>query len=93
MPLGRRAGQRLRFFTGFSGWAPGQLQRELALEAWLVLPVTEEILFRDDTQPFSEQDETVLRQISPIFAIALSNMVRGADEEQAVHPPDVPQWR
>ncbi|HUQ25600.1 MAG TPA: YqgE/AlgH family protein [Burkholderiales bacterium] len=43
-------GQRLRFFTGFSGWAPGQLQRELRLDAWFVMPVTEEILFRADTR-------------------------------------------
>ncbi len=43
-------GQRMRFFTGFSGWAPGQLQRELALDAWVVMPVTEEILFRADTR-------------------------------------------
>ena len=48
--LPTRPGQRLRFFTGFAGWAPGQLQRELALDAWLVLPVTEEILFRADTR-------------------------------------------
>jgi putative transcriptional regulator len=44
------AGQRLRFFTGFSGWAPGQLQREMQLDAWFVLPVTEELLFRADTR-------------------------------------------
>ena len=43
-------GQRLRFFTGFSGWAPGQLQRELQLDGWFVLPVTEELLFRADTR-------------------------------------------
>jgi putative transcriptional regulator len=43
-------GQRLRFFTGFSGWAPGQLQRELELDGWFVLPVTEELLFRADTR-------------------------------------------
>lgn len=43
-------GQRLRLFNGFSGWAPGQLQRELQLDAWFVLPVTEEILFRADTR-------------------------------------------
>lgn len=48
--LPSRPGQRLRFFTGFSGWAPQQLQRELRLGAWFVLPVTEEILFRDDTR-------------------------------------------
>lgn len=43
-------GQRVRFFTGFSGWAPGQLQRELRLDGWFVLPVTEEMLFRADTK-------------------------------------------
>ena len=48
--LPSRPGQRLRFFTGFSGWAPNQLQRELQLDAWFVLPVTEEILFRADTR-------------------------------------------
>jgi len=45
-----RPGQRLRFFMGFAGWAPNQLQRELQLDAWFVLPVTEEILFRADTR-------------------------------------------
>jgi putative transcriptional regulator len=40
----------LRFFTGFSGWAPNQLQNELQLDGWFVLPVTEEILFRVDTR-------------------------------------------
>lgn len=45
-----RPGQRVRFFTGFSGWAPGQLRRELELDAWFVQPVTEELLFRADTR-------------------------------------------
>lgn len=48
--LPSRPGQRLRFFTGFSGWAPNQLQNELQLDGWFVLPVTEEILFRVDTR-------------------------------------------
>ena len=48
--LPSQRGQRLRFFTGFSGWAPGQLQRELQLDAWFVLPVTEGVLFRAETR-------------------------------------------
>ena len=48
--LPSRPGQRLRFFAGFSGWAPNQLQREMQLDGWFVLPVTEEILFRADTR-------------------------------------------
>jgi putative transcriptional regulator len=48
--LPSQRGQRLRFFTGFAGWAPGQLQRELQLDGWFVLPVTDELLFRADTR-------------------------------------------
>lgn len=48
--LPSQRGQRLRFFTGFSGWAPGQLQNELQLDAWFVLPVTEGVLFRAETR-------------------------------------------
>lgn len=48
--LPSRPGQRVRFFKGFAGWAPGQLQRELQLDSWFVLPVTEDVLFRKDTR-------------------------------------------
>lgn len=40
---------RSRFFAGFSGWAPGQLESEIADARWHVLPVSEDLLFRDDT--------------------------------------------
>ncbi len=40
---------KLRLFMGFSGWAPGQLQAELARRDWYVLPVTEDLLFRNNT--------------------------------------------
>lgn len=48
--LPTRPGQRVRFFAGFAGWAPGQLQGELQLDGWFVLPVTEDVLFRADTR-------------------------------------------
>ena len=38
-----------RLFAGFAGWAPGQLQSELAREDWFVLPASAGVLFRDDT--------------------------------------------
>jgi len=43
-----RPGRRL--FAGFSGWMPSQLQNELARDAWYVLPATEELVFRTETQ-------------------------------------------
>lgn len=40
---------RHRLFSGFSGWAPRQLEQELRRDSWHVLPVSEELLFREDT--------------------------------------------
>lgn len=42
-------GQRYRLYAGFSGWAPRQLEGELARDGWYVLPANEELLFRKDT--------------------------------------------
>jgi len=41
-------GAELRFFVGYAGWAPGQLERELRFDSWHVLPASEEIVFADD---------------------------------------------
>ena len=44
-----------RLFMGFSGWAPGQLESELAREGWFVLPASAEILFRKDSSGMWEE--------------------------------------
>jgi putative transcriptional regulator len=44
-----RRGQRFRVYAGFSGWAPRQLQGELARDGWYVLPASVDLVFRKDT--------------------------------------------
>ncbi|MGH8247841.1 MAG: YqgE/AlgH family protein [Gammaproteobacteria bacterium] len=34
-----------RFFAGYAGWAPGQLEDEIAWGGWYVLPVDAEVIF------------------------------------------------
>lgn len=38
--------KQIKFFLGYSGWGPGQLEEELAADAWIVCDfVTDELLF------------------------------------------------
>ncbi len=37
--------EEIRFFLGYSGWGPGQLEREMEEHAWLVAPALEEDVF------------------------------------------------
>jgi putative transcriptional regulator len=39
---------RLRVYAGYAGWAPGQLDDELAQEAWVVVPAQDEDPFRGE---------------------------------------------
>ena len=36
---------RYRLFAGYSGWGPGQLEGELEVRAWVVVPATGNVLF------------------------------------------------
>lgn len=38
----------LRFFIGYAGWGAGQLDREMALGSWHVVPASDETVFADD---------------------------------------------
>jgi putative transcriptional regulator len=54
-PEAWRVGNSRRLYMGFSGWAPGQLETELARDSWFVLPASAEILFRADTTGMWEE--------------------------------------
>jgi hypothetical protein len=48
MAEGRFDPAGLRLFIGYAGWAPGQLDGELAIRSWEVVPASAELVFADD---------------------------------------------
>lgn len=40
----------LKLFVGYSGWSPGQLEKEVSEGSWLVADLSQEILFETETQ-------------------------------------------
>jgi putative transcriptional regulator len=41
----RKADQRFRFYSGYAGWSPGQLESEIARKDWIILKSDPDILF------------------------------------------------
>jgi len=39
---------QMRFFVGYAGWAPGQLENEIDEGAWLAIPADEQVVFSED---------------------------------------------
>ena len=50
---------RIKFFVGYAGWAPGQLERELSEGSWQVTSATAEQVFQADA---GEDQWTALRR-------------------------------
>ena len=46
---------RARVFLGYAGWAPGQLEREIAEGSWLVVPVSPQLVFEEPHERLWEQ--------------------------------------
>ncbi|MDX2284319.1 MAG: YqgE/AlgH family protein [Bacteroidia bacterium] len=56
----------IRFFVGYSGWAPGQLQSELKRKSWIVAPENTGFVFADDVQGIWQQ---MLRSLGDKYRI------------------------
>jgi putative transcriptional regulator len=50
----------LRLIVGYAGWAPGQLDEELASSSWLMAPVQSDLLF---DVPIDTMWETAIRRL------------------------------
>jgi putative transcriptional regulator len=50
----------LRFFIGYAGWAPGQLDNELAHGSWRIVPGSSELVF-------ANEPETLWKRLVAIF--------------------------
>ncbi len=57
---------RARVFAGYSGWGPGQLEQELAEDAWLVTGATETDVFTEQPERLWER---VVERLGPSYAM------------------------
>ena len=60
------AASRARVFAGYSGWGPGQLERELEEPAWIIAPALAADVFASDPE---ELWRTVLKRKGKKFAL------------------------
>lgn len=54
-----------RFFAGYSGWASGQLEAEIAQGGWHVLPLDTRVIF--DMNPLTMYEELLQRATVPLL--------------------------
>lgn len=71
--LAERPPEDLRIFLGYAGWGEGQLEMELAQGAWLIAPLTPEVVF---DVALSEMWDHVLREmrIDPVTLISTAGV-------------------
>jgi len=74
-----RTDRPFRIFSGYSGWAAGQLEREMDEGSWLVAPATKQAVFSDNDELWREVADLVGREI-----LTNSLGIR--------HAPEDPSW-
>ena len=60
---------RARVFAGYAGWGPGQLESEIAEEAWIIEPALPEDVFTDE--PDALWSNVLRRKGGPFAVLAL----------------------
>ena len=58
--------ERVRFFNGYAGWAPGQLAAEIDRGGWYVLNADADTTFRKDTETLWED---LIRRVRAVTAM------------------------
>lgn len=56
----------IHLFLGYSGWAPGQLEREMEMNSWMILPATPKLVFHPNPE---EGWRDALREKGGIYRI------------------------
>ena len=67
--------EKIRFFSGYAGWGPGQLQGELDRGDWLVTDADAKTIFRTDT---SQLWQDLVRRARAVHARAASTAISSA---------------
>jgi putative transcriptional regulator len=58
--------RKISVFAGYAGWSAGQLDEEIARNAWLVAPATPELIFSPDPSSLWSR---LLRQMGGVFRL------------------------
>lgn len=58
--------QDFRFFLGYSGWGPDQLQNEIDSGGWVLTSATEEIIFTEDSE---KMWRIIMKQLGGEYAL------------------------
>ena len=64
--LMRRGASQMRCFIGYAGWAPGQLEEEIAFGSWKTIPAKMDLIFKI-------QNETLWQQVTKTADRAISH--------------------